>query len=224
MSLTKAEKAKQMMYKRPALASLGYQSIMKELETISEECDEVRYVLEDDVGSIIDALDGDEEDAFEFRMMFSELSAECDMLRERIYENTWDEQEFDDMTVALIGNRYEMVGYDGYEEDWQSLAGYDQTLALSEAGKRVMRHTKSEMISMFGQAMGIMIAFLHLRQKYDYLKATMDIIRGEKGAFLRVIADIEKAYEEAEEHHFYSGYCKTFDELLAALPERTWLE
>lgn len=34
----------------------------------------------------------------------------------------------------------------------------------------------------------------------------------------------EKAYEEAEEHYFYSGHCKTFDELLAALPERTWLE
>lgn len=224
MNATKAEKCRAMIYKRPALASLGYEAIMEELETIQYECDEVRYVFEEDIGTVIDALNGEEEEAFEFRMMFSELSAECEQLHTMIYENVADTQEFDDMTVALIGNRYEMVGFDGYEEDWYSLTGYDRDLGITEAGKRVMRHTKADILSMVGQAMGITMAFMDLRQKHDYLKATMDIIRGEKGAILKTIGEIEKLYDEAEANDFFNPKCEEFNRLIQVLPDRVWIE
>lgn len=219
----KAQKARSLIYKRPALASMGYETIMSELEEISSECDEVRYAM--DISSVIDALDGEEEAAYEFQMMFSDLSYDCEQLYEKMYDSC-REEEFDDLTVALIGNRYDMVGYDSYETDWYSLTGYHEGLAVSEAGKRIMRHTKSEMLSMIGQAMGTLLAFLDLRQRYDYLKATMDIIRGENSAHLKLIADIEKAYEAAVDDDTWSkgkAY-RQFEKLLNALPDRVWIE
>lgn len=65
----------------------------------------------------------------------------------------------DDCTVALIGNRYNTLGYDSEEEDYFSLTGYEQELAQTEAGKRLMRMTKAEMISTIGQCFGITLAF-----------------------------------------------------------------
>ena len=219
----KAQKARAMIYKRPALASLGYETIIQELDEISSECDEVSYAM--DISSVIDALDGEEETAHEFQMMFSDLSYDCSQLYDKMYDSCCEE-EFDDLTVALIGNRYDMVGYDSYETDWYSLTGYQEELAQTEAGKRIMRHTKAEMLSMIGQAMGTLIAFLDLRQRYDYLKATMDIIRGENSAHLKLIAEIEKAYEAAVDDDTWSkrkAY-RQFEELLNALPERVWIE
>ena len=219
----KAQKARAMIYKRPALASLGYEAIIQELDEISSECDEVSYAM--DISSVIDALDGEEETAHEFQMMFSDLSYDCSQLYDKMYDSC-REEEFDDLTVALIGNRYDMVGYDSYETDWYSLTGYQEELAQTEAGKRIMRHTKSEMLSLIGQAMGTLLAFLDLRQKYDYLKATMDIIRGENSAHLKLIADIEKAYEAANADHFskWGDETRKYDELLNALPDRVWIE
>lgn len=219
----KAQKARSLIYKRPALASLGYETIMQELDEISSECDEVRYAM--DISSVIDALDGEEEAAYEFQMMFSDLSYDCEQLYEKMYDSC-REEEFDDLTVALIGNRYDMVGYDSYETDWYSLTGYHEGLAVSEAGKRIMRHTKAEMLSLIGQAMGTLLAFLDLRQRYDYLKATMDIIRGENSAHLKLIAEIEKAYEAAVDDGTWNkgkAY-RQFEELLNALPDRVWIE
>lgn len=219
----KARKCRDLIYKRTALDSLSYEAITEELEVIQSECDEVRYAM--DVSAIIDALDGNEEEAYEFQMLFSDLSCQCEQLYDSIYDNVRD-IEFDDMTVALIGNRYNLIGYDSYEEDWYSLTDWQKDLAESEAGKRIMKHTKTEMLSMIGQAMGTLLAFLDLRQKYDYLKATMDIIREEHSSFFKAIADVEKAYETANADNFaeWRKGTKEYNKLLNALPEKIWIE
>ena len=49
-------------------------------------------------------------------------------------------------------------------------------MAQTEAGKRLMRRTKADMIATIGQCLGILLAFFDLRQQYDYLKATFDIL------------------------------------------------
>lgn len=85
----------------------------------------------------------------------------------------------------------------------------------------MMRHTKSEMLSMVGQCLGITLAFIDLRQEYDYLKATMDIIRDQNTSILKVIKEIEKAYEAIDESYDNE---LTFDRLIKNLPEKTWLE
>lgn len=221
MQQTKAERAKNLRYKRPALASMGWYNLREELDQILSDCYDVRWYIGSDEDNLVAALDGDEEEAFEFKMAFADLEAKCDLLQEAI-DDQWDlEEYFDDCTVALIGNRYETVGYDGYQEDYYSLTSFEQYLAETEAGKRVCRWTKSEMLSKIGQCMGILLAYYDLRQSHDYLKATMDILRGENMSILKVIKEIESAYERQCDN--WSGD-EEFDRLCSTLPDRIWIE
>ncbi len=68
--------------------------------------------------------------------------------------------------------------------------------------------------------------FLDLRQQYDYLKATFDILWDENTSLLKQIKEIEAAYEAADETGWYSWYAevKRFDQLLDCLPDRAWIE
>ena len=202
------------------LASLGYQSIIDELYEICNNCDDVQWTMDsDDV--IVNALDGDEEELWEFKMMFADVSACAYNLLEQLQGVYGIDEYFDDCTVALIGNRYNIVGYDDYEEDYFNLSSYEEHLAETEAGKRLMRMTKKEIIATVGQCMGITMAFMDLRQKYDYLKATMDILRDENASILQTIRDIESAYEKAVTGDWNDT--KAFDKLLSALPDTVWI-
>jgi len=222
----KAEKAKMLRYKRPALASLGYEAICSELYEIQDACQDVQWYMEQGDETLLNALGDDEEAEWEFRMAFSDLDGKAEQLLSALSE--WEIQEdFDDSTVALIGNRYDMVGFDSYEEDYYSLVGYDEKLAQTEAGKRLMRHTKAEMLSIMGQSVGILVAFLDLRQQYDYLKAAIDVLRDENTSLLKLIKEIDAAYDTAEKIGFrYTWYpeVRRFDKLLESLPDRMWLE
>ncbi len=220
-----------MRYKRPALASMGYDSIVTELDEIYSACQDVQYYMDDD-DTLLNALDGDDEAEWEFKMAFSDLSAKA----ERLYTSVYDEvrllghdgfeRVFNDCTVALIGNRYRIIGWDYEEEDYFALTSYDEKLAFTEAGKRLMRRTKAEMIATIGQCVGILVAFLDVRQQYDYLKATLDILRDENTSLLQTIKAIDLAYREAEAVGFYPWYpeVERFDALLGCLPDRIWLE
>ena len=222
MEMTKAERTRALRYKRPALATMGWETIMAELEEIQEACDDVAYFMGDE-DELLDAFDGDSEEAWEFRRGFSELSAKSNQLFEAMYE--WgDRDDFNDCTVALIGNRYDLVGYDGYEEDYYSLCRYEEELATTEAGKRLMRQTKAEMIASIGQAVGTLMAFLDLRQSYDYLKATMDILRDENHSVLQTVKQIEDAYEKASENQYNWSEIRYFDQITETLPSRMWVE
>lgn len=209
---------------------MGFEFLRVELDDIRDACDTIHWWTDQDDETLLNALDGDDEDVWEFKLAFSHLEAKADELFEMIYELCRYEDDFgqvyDDCTVALIGNRYQTIGYDSFEEDYYALTGYEPGLAQTESGKRLMRRTKAEIISIIGQCFGILIAFLDLRQQYDYLKATFDILRDENTSMLQQVREIDAAYKalvtadwsarpEAE---------KKFDRLLSALPDRVWVE
>lgn len=221
----KAIKAKSLMYKRPALCSMGYEQMVAELYEIQEACEDVRWYMEQGDDTLLNALGDDEEAEWEFRMAFIDLDGKACQLIEQLGEEVIQD-EYDDCTVALIGNRYMTVGYDGYEEDYFALTSYEVGLAQTEAGKRLMRHTKAEMISIFGQCLGTLIAFLDLRQQYDYLKAAFDVIRGENNSLLKLIKEIDSSYGAAAEVNFTPWHedVRQFNRLVDALPDRMWLE
>ena len=104
-----SDRTRVLRYKRSALASMGAQEIMLELESIVEACDGIRYYIEQADGdeTLLNALDGDEDEAWEFRMAFADLSAQADQLQTTLYNQYFEDfyREFDDATVALIGNR-----------------------------------------------------------------------------------------------------------------------
>ena len=120
-----SDRTRALRYKRPALASMGAQEILLELESIVEACDNIRYYIEqaDSDETLLNALEGDEDEEWEFRMAFADLSAQADQLQTMLYDQDFEDfyRDFDDATVALIGNRYNLLGYDGEEEDYFSL-------------------------------------------------------------------------------------------------------
>jgi hypothetical protein len=227
--ITKADRCRSLRYKRPALAELGYSVIVARLEIIQEECSEIHWAFDDDE-TLINAFDGNDDEAYEFKMMFADVESTAMRLSDALYDNfSYDddpEREFDDMSVALIGNRYNLVGYDGYEEDYSALTGYDAEIAATEAGKRVMRKTKAEMLASVGQVMGIILAFQDVQLKFDYLHATVDIFRDENISILQVIKDIEAKYnalfdgtrDEKQKAN------SEFERLTAELPPKYWAE
>ena len=190
-NLTKQEKAKQLRYKKAALVRMNIDDINEELWRICEQCDDVRFFDED---TVLNALDGDEEELFEFKMAFGELSYKCEELSHLLQEE-YVTEHFDDFFVGIIGNKYDTVGYDGYQEDYFSLTSFESELAQTESGKRLQRLSKSALISVAGQAFGIALAYLDVCQQYDYLKATFDILLGENNSLLRIVKDIERMYE-----------------------------
>lgn len=223
------EKARNLRYKRPALASLGADFIINELDEIREACSDVHYYLDSDEDSLLAAMDGDVEEEFEFKLAFAELEGKVDSLDQALGDIGWYERdgvEFDDCLVALIGNRYEVIGFDDVQEDYFGLCRYEEDLAYTEAGQRLMRLTKKEMLSRIGQTVGVAMAVLDIRQQYDYLRATMDILRGENQSILRLVKEIEAAYEEAAAENFdiWYGATRHLDQLLAQVPDRAWLE
>ena len=236
--MTKAERCEELRYRKPALASMGYFDILNGLEEIQEACSDIHWWIDSEQDFLIDALGSDDE-AFNFRFAFSDLEADAERLSNALHEFSWSidvedgdiEREFDDMTVALIGNRYRMVGYDDYECDYYSLAGYESQLAETEAGKRVMRMTKKELLATIGNCMGILLAYMDLQYKYDRLKATMDILQDKNSAMLDTIKDIEKAYDDwAKDTDIYHGMefdhgresANHFNTLLETLPPEIW--
>ena len=209
---------------------MGFEFLRVELDDIRDACDTIHWWTDQDDETLLNALDGDDEDVWEFKLAFSHLEAKADELFETIHELCRYEDDFgqvyDDCTVALIGNRYQTIGYDGFEEDYYSLTGYELGLAQTESGKRLMRRTKAEILSIIGQCFGILIAFLDLRQQYDYLKATFDILRDENTSMLQQVREIDAAYKAlvTADWSARSEAEKKFDRLLSALPDRVWVE
>jgi hypothetical protein len=104
-----------------------------------------------------------------------------------------------------------------------SLASYDERAALSEAGKRITRLTKDKMLSVAGQCMGIFIAFLDVRQRYDSLKAAFDVLLNQNTALLKQVKEIEELYEKAADESFYGESTKKFNDLISVLPDQVWI-
>lgn len=229
--MTKAERARQLRYKKPALINLGYQIIINRLDEMMETCYEVRYTFDSDEDTVLAALDDDEEELYEFKMAFSYIEDKISSLSDEIsqldYYGFGDlEKMFDYCTVALIGNRYQLVGFDDAQEDYFSLCGYEKNLAETEAGNHLMRLTKKEMISTIGQCMGITLAFQDIEKQYSDLEFTMNILKDENTTVLKAVKKIDELYDALAQEGFlkYSPEYKEFQKCVEQLPDRLWLE
>ena len=78
----RAKKARNLRYKKPIATQMNFETIKENLWEMQSECADVRYFFDDseDPETLIGELLGDEDEAYEFRMMFSDLSAECEHL------------------------------------------------------------------------------------------------------------------------------------------------
>ena len=219
-------KAKENRYRRAALDMMQFELIEGELEIISEEAYEYELSIMDDE-ALIDAFGGDTESLCELRFMFSDLSARCDSLYESLrYANVT--KYFDDFFVGIVGNKFNLVGFDGHQEDYFSLTSYETEWAQNESAKRLMRLTKETLLSACGQCFGVAISILDVRHTYYCLTSALELLRGNRMALIKFIKDIEEAYEAAEQRDFgIYGHGREvtnhLEALLRRLPDKVWV-
>ena len=82
---SKAEKCRNLRYKKTALMNLGYFAITEKLDDIQEACSEIHWAFDDDE-TLINAFDGNDEEAWEFKMVFTEIEGEAYQLNECLRE------------------------------------------------------------------------------------------------------------------------------------------
>lgn len=218
----RAEKARQLRYRRAALAIIQRERLDDELHNIAGECCDLEWSVEDDE-TLLDVFDGDTDEIQEFRMMFADLSAKCEQLQYQLHDG-YVTEHFDDFFVSALGSPYNMVGYDFMEEDYISLTRYEAELAQSVSGKRLMALTKEKLIAIAGQCFGVMMCFLDIRHSYDCLKATFDALRDDRAELLKSVRTLEDVYNKWQEDPYDRWLRSEYEELLSHLPERAWIE
>lgn len=226
---TKRFKAKQMRYKKPIVKKLNLDSITQDLWDIQEACEDVRWYTDSNDGedSLINALDGDEDEAYEFKMAFAELCAECERMFEDIREE-WVPECFDIFFVAAgAGETYGgLLGFDSYENDYFGISCLD-SFAEDEAKKKLKQITKDALIAATRQCFKIYSAYIGLRNRYDNLKSAIDILRDQNTGYLQVVKEIEKLYRAASKNQGryaeYSKEWKEFERYTDALPPEAWI-
>ena len=208
---------RKLRYDRARLAEINLEHIKSVLWDISDACGEIEWVMQDE-DAITNALDGNEEEAYEFKMMFASLSFECEQLLDAL-NNYYVNEHFDDFFLGIMLHNktaYKAIGYCDVEEDYFTLTRYETEWAEEVSAKRIKRLNKDNMLSVAGQCFGIAMAYMNIKYKYDYLQATIDVLRGENGAVLKTIKEIEAAFDE--------GDVGRIDRLTMNLSDRIWIE
>ncbi len=219
----KRAKAMELRYKRAVADGFNFNQIIDEVTTISEECSDIRYLDEE---TVLNALDDNEEEFFEFKITFSDLSVECERLLYQL-RSMYVEDYFDTFFVGIMcgGNEpYNIVGFDSYEEDYFTLCSFDNDLAKTEAFKRLMRIRKDELISAMGQCFGVAVSYMNVMMKYERLKAAFDILQDTNTGLLEIIREIDKLYTRADADEWEGKTAIEFDRLTKALPDKLWIE
>lgn len=224
---TRRMKARNLRYKKPIANGLNLEEIQNNLWEISEACSDVQYYIDSDDDTLLNALDGDEDDAYEFKMMFSDLSAEC----EQMYYDLKNEYipEYFDLFFAAVNKGGEMLGFDIYEQDYYGLDCIESRWANEEAVKKMKALTKDKLIEVMQSCFGIYQAYIGLTYRYDCIKAAMDILRDENTGYLKMIKQIEELYEKANEETlgFKYNFGEEFDEfdrLVKSMPQEAWIQ
>ena len=233
-----ATKAKAMRYKKPMSKELNWYSIREYAWQIQNDCEDIRWMTEDEE-QLVDLLDGDEEQAFEFKMAFSDLSNQCQEFIEELQEiqqydfmstdsDGEDEATWFDLFFPAIGSN-DMMGYDVLEQDYFRLDRYEEEWAEKEARKKLKRLTKDQLFDLAGMALGIARNYMSLSYRYDCLKNSIDILKGKNESYLQIVKAIEEGWK-AWEFESDKGKWKdtnaerAFDQMLQNIPERLWIE
>lgn len=226
---TKRFKAKQLRYKNPIVKNLNLDVITQDLWDIQEECEDIRWYTgsEDGKDSLINALDGDEDEAYEFKMAFADLCAECERMLEDLQEE-WIPKCFDIFFVAIgAGSSFGgILGYDSFEQDYFGIDCTD-SFAEDEAKKKLKQMTKDELVSASRQCFKVFQAYIGLRNRYDSLKAAIDILRDKNTGYLQAVKEIEKLYDEVSEDEWtrkeWSNASREWKRYTDALPQEAWI-
>lgn len=224
----KAYKAKQLRYKRPIVRGLNIDTIQSELWDMISACEDIHW-YDNDEESLVNALDGDEDEAYEFKIAFSDLEAELEQFQEDLGNETIS--DYFDVFFPAVGARYAggYLGFDQYEGDYYGLEPYEYSFAENEAAKKIMSLTKKEILEVVGQCLKIAYQYIAIRYRYDCLDAAIEILRGENMERTKAIKGIEEQYLIAEKSSDgfkwkYNEEVSKLDNMLLIVPKEYWIQ
>lgn len=207
---------------------MNYQFLINELYEMQDVVQDVQWFCNDE-DNLVNALDGDEDEAYEFRMAFSDLAAELEQFQEDL-NNEYIPDCFDDLFPAAGADYFGgYAGWDGYEQDYFGLQPFEYTYAEQEAEKRICRMTKKELLEAVGACLKVYTSYMALRYRYDCLEVSLDILREKNLQTLKLFKAIEEQYDKAEteSNHFEYEYQKSvydLDRMLDQVPQEYWIQ
>lgn len=222
------QKAKALRYKKPMMQYMSLDYINQSIWDMQEAISDVQWFV-GDRESLTEALCGDEDEAYEFQVAFSDLAAELEFfendLRDAYVPDCFDEL-FPATDTGCFGS---MLGYDSFEGDYMGLTPYEYQLGREEAEKRICRLTKKELLEAVGACLKIYTQFTALQYRYDCLSASLDIVREKNLERLKLIKAIEEQYEKAEEdssgfRYPWANEAMKFDGMLWQVPQEYWIQ
>lgn len=179
---------------------------------MGELISDVQWFVEDEE-NLVNALAGDEDEAYSFKMAFSDLAAELQQFEEDL-EEQWIPECFDDLFPAAGADFFGgFLGYDSYEHDYFGLEPFQYKWAEQEAEKRICRMTKKELLEAVGACLKVYTAYIALQYRYDCLEASLKIIQEKNLEGLKLVKAIEEQYDiaELESNHFQYMFEKTLE-------------
>jgi hypothetical protein len=205
--------SKRPIWRKSMLQSLNLSSIVDYLYEIAENGDEYGYERYEE---------GESGYYQEYKPLFDELAGGASRLIDAIedsYAVNAIKDVWDDMTVALLGETQSMLGYDAVEDDYFGMLEGEETLAQKEAKKRISRLTKQELIECFRVVLVTLTSFFDIKAAHDCLTSIVTEL-DEKGALLeRKNNEINRVYKDLTGKNE-----EQFDQLIANLPQRMWVE
>lgn len=226
---TRRQKARNLRYKKPIVKNLNLNKIKEDLWDIQDECEDIRWYTDSEDGSdsLINALAGDDDEAYEFKMAFGDLCAECEQMRSDLDEE-WVPECFDIFFVSAgAGRDGNLLGYDSYDGDYFGIDSYEADWAEGEARKKLKAMTKDDLIDAAKQCFKVYQSYIGLRNRHDSLKAAIDILRDQNTGVLQAVKEIEKLYEAASKEQGryaeYSEEWRAFERYADTLPQEAWI-
>lgn len=204
------KRSKTPLWRKSMLESLNLRSIKELLWEIAEDGDSYGYEDErSESGYYV-----------EYKEQFDELSACAINLIDAMEENSYAYEDcWDDMTVALLGLEYDVLGYDAAEYDYFKITSFEESLAVEEAEKRIMRMTKQELVKSFRKVLTILLLFFDIKSSHDCLVSIVEEL-DERGAILsRKNSEINRLYTDLTGKN-----AEQFDFIVNNLPQRMWVE
>lgn len=219
------EKARKMRYKKPIAKSLNLEQIRSDLYDIQSDATELSWIEDDE--ALVAALDGDTDEAWEFRMAFSDLVADADRMESDLDES-WVPECFDTFFPA-VGTRGGYLGFDEYEGDYFGLEPWEDDYAERCARDKLMQMRKADIFDAAGACLRIAQQYMALMYRYDCLRASIDILKNQNEGLLQIVRGIEAQYElaETETCHFQFDFgqeVSKLDRMLWNIPNRLWIE
>lgn len=99
--------------------------------------------------------------------------------------------------------------------------------AEDEAKRRLKQMTKDELIAAARQCFKVYQAYIGLRNRYDSMKAAIDILRDQNTGYLQVVREIEKLYESVSKDMYsmseHSKESQDWKRYTDALPQEAWI-